>query len=267
MMRVYFSFFRMRLLALIQYRAAAIAGMATNWTFGMMRIMVMIAFYASAKGAPPMSLAQSVTYIWLGQMLLGILPWNLEKEVSESVLTGQIAYELTRPIDIYAMWFMRTLAFRVAPTMLRGVPMFIICAFLLPGEYRLMLPGPAAFGAFALSLLGALVLSASITNLMHAYVLVTQRSDGVVRIVNAAAEMLSGMIIPLTLMPDGLAGFLRYQPFAGVVDLPVRLYCGNLMPDEVWTVLGLQLTWAAALIAAGRFATNRGLRRIAVAGG
>ena len=267
MIRTYFSFFRMRLLTLLQYRTAAFAGMVTNWAFGMMRIMVMIAFYASAKGAQPLSIDESVTYIWLSQMLLGILPWNLEKEISDSVLTGQIAYELTRPIDVYAMWYMRTLAFRIAPTLLRGIPMFFICAFLLPGDYRLVLPGMAAFGAFLIALAGALLLSVSITNLMHSYVLVMQRADGIVRIVNAAAELLSGMIIPLSLMPDALAGFLRFQPFAGVIDLPVQIFCGSLPPQQVWRVLAMQLCWTAVFIAAGRASVRHGLKRIAIAGG
>lgn len=84
---------------------------------------------------------------------------------------------------------------------------------------------------------------------------------------HALSELLSGMIIPLALMPDFLAFFLRWQPFAGVTDLPAQLYCGSLAPGQVWSVLAMQLIWAAVFIAAGRALTNYGLKRTVLAGG
>lgn len=267
MMRTYFAFFRMRFLALLQYRAAAFAGLATNWAFGMMRVMVIVAFYASADRVQPLSLAQSITYIWLGQMMIGILPWNVDRDVTNSVISGQVAYELTRPIDIYSMWFMRTLAYRTAPTIMKAVPMFIICLFMIPEGYRIQLPEAAGLAAWLAAVIGAILLSVSITGLVHAYVLVIQRVDGLVRLVNAMAELFSGMIIPLGLMPDVMAAFLRFQPFAGVIDLPVQLYCGSLCPGDVWWVLALQLGWSAVFIAAGRAVTRIGLKQVILAGG
>ena len=120
-MSTYFSFFRMRFLTLIQYRAAAAAGIATQWVFGMMRVLVLWAFYASSDAGQPMSFAQTASYVWIGQAMLGTLPWNEDAEIMSSVLTGQVAYELTRPLDVYSMWFARTLALRTAPTILRAV--------------------------------------------------------------------------------------------------------------------------------------------------
>ncbi len=257
----------MRFLVLLQYRAAAFAGMVTNWVFGLMRVMVMTAFYASANRGQPISMEQAISYIWLGQMLIGILPWRLEDGVSESVLTGQVAYELTRPVDIYTMWFMRTLAFRTAPTLMRAVPMYFIYRFLMPDAYALMKPSAAAFGAWLLALVGAVLLSVSITSLVHSYVLLMQRSDGVVRMTNALAELLTGMIIPLALMPAFLEKFLRFQPFAGVIDLPVQIYCGILQPSAVGWVLALQVGWSVLLILAGKAVTNKGLKNIVLAGG
>lgn len=267
MISTYFSFFRMRFLALLQYRAAALAGATTNWAFGMMRAMVMVAFYESADRVQPMSLAQAVTYIWLGQMMISILPWNLDKDVSNSVISGQVAYELTRPIDLYSMWFARTLAYRIVPTLMRGVPMFIVCALFLPDRLSITLPSFAALGAWAASIIGAIVLSVSITSLMHAYVLIIQRVDGLTRLVNALAELLSGMIIPLGLMPEKMQGFLRYQPFAGVIDLPAQLFCGSMPAGDVWQVVLMQAVWAVVFIAAGRAVTKYGLKQVVLAGG
>ena len=75
-MKTYVSFFRMRFLTLIQYRTAAWAGIACQMMFGLMRVMVLMAFYASGSGNQPMALSQAVTYVWLGQATLGLLPWR-----------------------------------------------------------------------------------------------------------------------------------------------------------------------------------------------
>ncbi len=36
------------------------------------------------------------------------------------------------------------------------------------------------------------------------------------------------MLVPLVLMPGWAQGFLFWQPFAGLVDIPYRIYFGNL---------------------------------------
>ena len=56
-MRPYWAFFRTRFLALLQYRAAAIAGIGTQWLFGYVRVMALWAFYQSAGTAQPSAVA------------------------------------------------------------------------------------------------------------------------------------------------------------------------------------------------------------------
>ena len=266
-MKRYLSFFRMSFLSMIQYRAAALAGVATQFVFGWMLVMVMSAFYASSDATQPMELSQAVTYIWLGQACLGMLPWNVDREITGSVLDGKVAYELTRPIDLYSMWFMRTLAYRTAPTLLKALPQFAISLFLLPKEYAMMAPGWAALGAWLAAFAMAVLLSTAITNFMQSMILFTVRSEGIMRFIPTLVTFLSGMIVPLRLMPDGVQLFMRLQPFACVMDLPAQLFCGSLAPGNVVWVLPLQLVWIMAFVALGRLLMRDGTRRLAIAGG
>jgi len=64
---------RMRFLLLLQYRMAAIAGVCTQVFFGLVRVMIFDGFFRSSNLAHPMSFAHTVTYVWLGQALLGML--------------------------------------------------------------------------------------------------------------------------------------------------------------------------------------------------
>ena len=69
--------------------------------------------------------------------------------------------------------------------------------------------------------------------------------------------VLSGSLIPLTLYPDWMHRALFVQPFAGVVDIPFRMYSGNLAGAAAWAGLGLQLFWTVVLIVGGRVALER----------
>lgn len=266
-MSTYFSFFRMRFLTLIQYRAAAVAGIATQWVFGMMRVLVLWAFYASSDASQPMSFAQTASYVWIGQAMLGTLPWNEDAEIMSSVLTGQVAYELTRPLDVYSMWFARTLALRTAPTILRAVPQFVIALFLVPAPYGMTAPSPLMLLAWIPAMLCGVLLAASVTNMVHVAVLWTTRGEGLRRFMPVLVMVLSGMIVPLRLLPDWAQTVARLQPFAGVMDLPSQLFCGSLAPENVVWIVGAQLFWTAAFVLAGRAMASRGIRRVAVAGG
>ena len=95
-MSAYLAVFQMRFLALLQYRAAAFAGFLTQVFWGFVRVMVLTAFYRSSAGPQPMELPDVVTYVWLGQALLMLLPFRPEPETQEMVRSGNVAYELLK---------------------------------------------------------------------------------------------------------------------------------------------------------------------------
>ncbi|MEG0767014.1 MAG: ABC transporter permease, partial [Clostridia bacterium] len=74
--RAYLALWRMRMRTLLQYRVAALAGVATQLLFGLVMVSVLTAFYHQSDAAQPMLLSQTITYTWLGQAMLGMLPWN-----------------------------------------------------------------------------------------------------------------------------------------------------------------------------------------------
>ena len=120
-LRPYLAAFRSRFLQMLQYRTAAYAGFATQCWWGGIKIMILAAFYGGAAAASaPMSLAQSVTYTWMAQGLLALLPWGGDPEIALSVRTGAVAYDRLRPVDAYALWFARSAGWAAARAAARG---------------------------------------------------------------------------------------------------------------------------------------------------
>jgi ABC-2 type transport system permease protein len=143
----------MRVIAGLQYRAAAWAGVATQLFFGFMFIMIYKAFYASSNTATPMEWSQLVSYIWLQQAFLGIIMlWYQDGELLSAITSGNVAYELCRPYGLFSFWVVRLLAMRLSNVLLRCLPILII-ASLLPVSYRMSFPAsPMAAFLFMLSL-------------------------------------------------------------------------------------------------------------------
>jgi ABC-2 type transport system permease protein len=270
-MRPYLAIVSARFRMLLQYRAAALAGLFTQIFFGFVLIMVYEAFYRSTAAPQPLAFSQLASYVWLGQALLAILPWNAEPEIRAMIRSGAVAYELCRPVDLYALWFARALAHRTAPTLLRAAPMAIFAMLAMPAlgldEWRLAPPAPLAGLGFALALCAALALSCAISTLIHITLLWTIAGDGIVMLLTAIVSLCSGLLIPLPLFPKAVYAVLTWLPFAGVADLPYRVYTGSVPAAELGLVLARQLGWTLALIALGRWLVSRGLRRLVVQGG
>lgn len=257
---------------LLQYRAAAFAGFATQLFWGAIKLMIFAAFFAAATEPQPMNMTQVVAYVWLGQALLGMLPWNVDADFRAQVRDGAVAYDLMRPLDLYAYWFGRTLAFRVAAPTLRGVPMVVFAMVLLPvvglGEWALVPPPSlAAFVGFVASLVLAAMLATAVTLLAHISLLWTISGTGVDRVLAVMVTLFSGMIVPLPLFPDWLQPVLDWQPFRGLADVPYRIYSGNIPPSDVVPELVFTAVWIVVLVVLGRLILRRGVRRMVVQGG
>ena len=257
---------------LLQYRAAALAGLWTQIFFGLVLLMIYEAFFRSTDLRQPMTFAEIVTYVWLGQALLAMLPWNADAEIRAMIRSGAVAYELCRPIDLYSLWYARALAWRTAPTILRAVPMCLIAGVVLPliglGEWRLAAPPSiASAAAFAVTLVCTLLLGCALTTLINITLLWTISGEGAVILLTALVTFLSGMIVPLPLFPDWAQPVVRALPFAGLVDLPFRVFTGHIPAAGVASVLQHQILWTIALVVFGRWLLSQGMRRVVVQGG
>ncbi len=247
----YLAILRARFALMLQYRAAALAGFATQCWWGAIKIMVMAAFYAGAA-RQPIDLAQVITYTWLGQGLLGLLPWQADAEISEAVETGNVAYERLRPVDTHTLWLARAIAARAANTSLRVVPMFVSAAVVLRA-------------LFALSISLTVLLSSAFTVLLNIAVtaLKTRRAANIAPVL---VSPLSGMIVPLVLMPAWLQPFLFWQPFAGLVDIPYRIYFANLTGMAALHGIAAQSLWIVLFILIGRAWMKRVMARVDMQG-
>jgi viologen exporter family transport system permease protein len=266
----YLSILRARFALMLQYRAAALAGFATQCWWGVIKIMVLAAFYAGTTAHQPLSLSQAITYVWLGQAFLALLPWAADAEISEAVESGNVAYERLRPVDTHSFWFARAAASRAGNAVLRLIPMFLLAGVILPlaglSAWSWRPPAtPIAAALFAVSIGLTVLLSSGMTVILNIAVtaLKTRRASNIAPVF---VTPLSGMIVPLALMPAWAQCFLFWQPFAGLVDIPYRIYFGNLTGVHAFEGLAAQALWIVLTILIGRLWMDRVMARVDMQG-
>lgn len=267
-MKKYISYFRMWLVMGLQYRAAAFGGVVTQFFWGFMEIAAMHAFHDSNPAAYPMTMEATCSYIWLQQAFLAMLSARIfDGQILESVRSGDIAYELCRPVGIYSLWFSRSTASRLSGAGLRCIPIFLVAVF-LPGSYRLSAPaGIVQFFFFLLTLALAVLVSVSFIMLIYISGLYTVSSDGLRRLCSSLMDFLTGGYIPLPFFPTGVRRVLELLPFASMQNVPLRVYSGDLAGPQMYRAILLQIFWLAALVTAGRLLCRNAERKLLIQGG
>lgn len=267
-LRKYISFFRIRFYAGLQYRAAALAGVATQFAWGLLTLLLFLTFYEGNPDAFPMEMQETAAYIWLRQSFFALFNlYAFDSTIFEAITSGGVAYELTRPMDLYSMWFTKNAALRVSRTMLRFWPILVL-AVLIPAPYSMMLPASlAALVGFVVSLLLGVSVACAFLMIIYDITFYTMQPQGVRLIFVSATELLCGDLIPLPFFPSWLARPLSLTPFAAMSNVPYRVYSGNIAGAELWQSIGLQVFWLLVLVALGRCLMNRALARVAVQGG
>jgi len=273
-MRPYTALFASRFQQMFQYRGAAVAGFITQCWWGGLKVMIFAAFYgasAAAASTAPLSLSQAVTYTWVGQAVLVLLPWFADPYVATAVRTGAVSYDRLRPIDFYSLWFIRAAGWIAARVVPRAILMFGFAAILLPliglRDWSWQLPPNLLAGVlFVISIALALLLSSAMVMVLNIITAASLNSRGI-NALAVAPTMLSGSLLPLSLFPDSWQSALILQPYAGLLDIPLRIYFGVFEGAAALGGLAVQLFWIASLVGLGRWWLGRVLRSLEMQGG
>lgn len=263
------SIFRLNFLNDLQYRAQALAGIATQFFFGFVFIMVYMAFYESGSiDKLPMPLDALVSYLWLNQAFFSLVYiWNREKDLLSMIKNGNVAYELVRPINFYFKWYVTMLSKRIAGALLRFLPVLLI-AFFLPKPFNLMLPSNIeTLLVFLLSLTISSFLVIAINMIIHIATFFTLNEKGFLEISMSVSEILAGGTVPLVMFPKFLYKIAYVLPFRYTCDLPFRIYTGNIPINEAIPDLIGGFIWILITILIGYLLTKKALKKAVIQGG
>ncbi len=264
----YVSLLRIKFIAGLQYRAAAAAGITTQFAWGILSILLYKAFYEADPRAFPMSFQALSSYLWLQQAFLALfMGWFFENDIFQSITEGGIAYELCRPTDLYYMWFFRTMASRLAKAVLRCMPILIFAAF-LPEPYGIRLPESLRAGIWFLitSVFGFLVVVAY-SMLVYISTFFTYSPMGVRMVSVSLVDFFAGAVVPIPFLPERVRTVVELLPFASMQNIPLRIYSGDIAGAQIIYRAALQLFWIVVLMWFGKRLMGYALKRVVIQGG
>jgi ABC-2 type transport system permease protein len=252
---------------------AAKARLAYNWWVWadfVMTIVSMIVFvyfwravYAGTASLGGLALTQTVTYILLARMLAPLIETRMIFSFGYMIRTGQVAVEMTRPVDPQLRISVESLA-EAGVFLVQRLPIFLIAW----GFFGLVLPAdPALWVVFLVSLLlglGVILLFDWCFACLAFYVTETWGLS-VVRI--AVAAFFGGTLVPLAMMPDWLQSLAVAMPFAQGLAVPISFLSGMASLADAPRVWLVQLAWIVGLLVASRLIFSVAVRKVTVQGG
>ncbi len=207
-------------------------------------------------------------YVWLNQAFFYLILIAIKDEqILEQIKNGTVAYELCRPYDLYWWWYLKHLSKRYAGCLLRCFPVILLALF-LPKPYNLLPPiSIKAFILFLIALFLGSLLITSICMLINIITFFTYQDKGISSIIYTIGGLLSGIDVPLPLLPTTLLMITEYLPFRLISDLAVRIYSGNINITYGINSIILQIIWIIILIIIGRLLMKKALSKVSIQGG
>ena len=267
-MKAYYTYFKLKFISGLQYRASALAGISTQFFFGFVYIMVYFAFYKSGSGNLPMEIGALSTYLWLNQAFFSLInQYYKDKEIFDLIRNGDLSYEFIRPKNLYFMWYFKILGQRYSDVILRFLPIIIITSF-LPSPLNMTLPSSMeSFLLFITTLLTGSLLIIALSTLYPIIALITLNEKGIVNIFMVLSDLLSGLVVPIPFFPLFLKKISKLLPFQYISDLPFRIYVGNISINEGLKGLAIQIIWIIIIITIGYILMKKIMKKVIVQGG
>ena len=203
-----------------------------------------------------MNIGQMLSYAYVSALLADMLVVRTAAVgwLSEGVL--QKLYG--RPLSVLGQLAAQTIGSWGPMLLMFSVPMAIAAPLL---GINLIPASPF----FAISLILCVSLGFAIDSLFACLSLKLRNMSWLIgRIRMAIITLLSGTIIPIKLLPFGLAGAFRYQPFASLGGAPLSIFVGSASAGET---LPLQILWNLILWPLALFVFKKSQERMVSYGG
>ena len=202
------------------YRAALLTGLAANLFFGVFRSAIFIGIYRHVENAGGLQLADALTYVWVLQVLFGVVIATWMWEYPEAVRSGEFVVDLLRPGDP----FLRLLAIDVGRSayvlIFRGLPQLFLPALVLD----LTLPtGLLGILALMVSLCLCLVAGFELRFLFGSAAFWTADYRGWWNLLFSVVWLVAGFVVPVEFFPGLFRDIASHNPLSALLVLPVRV--------------------------------------------
>lgn len=264
MLRFYFEVAGTAFRRQIVYRWANLAGLCTNIFFALIVSYIIIALYNARPVVAGYDVHDTLRYTWMMQaILMVVLPFGFT-DLMQTIRTGDVVTDLSKPCNFYLYWFSREMGKNVYYAIFRGLPTYLAGMLIFNLGVPLTWQSWLAFG-WILPFGAMLGIAYRFLYNLVAFWIIEARS--VVTFALTIAQFLTGSYIPLPLLPGWLQAIVNWLPFRGFMDLPVEVFLGKISGSSLWLEFGRQVGWLIVLTCLVQWLTQLARQRVVVQGG
>ena len=238
----YVTAFRVQVQTQLQYRAATYM-----YTLGMVAeptiYLVVWSTIARSHGGsvngltPHAFAAYYIVWTLVRTMNIVFTPYGWEWRIREGELSGQllrplhpIHYDLAQFAGQKVIWILLYLPIAVALSLI---------------FHPALHPGPLEIVVFLIAIWGAYVIRSMFLWVLGMVTFWTTRGSAIFETYILAELLLSGRLLPLTLMPHWSQTLAAWLPFKWTFYFPIEALVGHMSYARLVGGLGMQLVWAA----------------------
>lgn len=248
----------------LTYRAAALAGLATNFFFGLLRMAILVALYGQRDQVADVTIQGAITYMALIQALIGYLSVFSWYDLMRTVHSGEVAADLLKPMNLFSFWLAQDLGRALVNLLLRGFTLMIIYALFLDLSYPKSID---QWIALFLVMVLAWLVSFSWRFLVNLASFWTPNALGIGRFFFVVSWFFSGLLMPLRYFPDWVIRLAILTPFPHMLNTILDVYVGALEGLEIVQAMTIQVFWIFVLTGMSHLVLRAGVRKLVILGG
>jgi ABC-2 type transport system permease protein len=258
------EFARIGFLNMLAFRLRYYTGVITYFINVTVYYFIWRAIYQVDPGFAGFSFAQMTTYVAVGWIIRSMYFNNIDSEMAEDILEGKITMVMIKPVSVQWSYISRALGESAFRLCLLTTPTALLLGLIFP----VLAPASAAhFAAFLAAVAGSVLLVAALNFAVGCCAVRLTSILGLLRAKFWAQDLLSGVLVPVTLFPAPLRLVSRWLPFEHIGFTPMAIYLGRISWRQTAEALALEAFWIVALLAFGAWFWRAMSRRIMVHGG
>lgn len=261
---LYLTQMRIAILSQIQYRVSNYFYMVGMVTEPVIYLVVWSTVARQEGGSvggftPGEFAAYYIVWTLVRNMNIALTPWAWE----ERVRGGELAGMLLKPVHPIHM-DLAGLAGWKAVVIVLWLPIAAFLSLIFQPTFTIE---PVDVVVFLIAIWGAYVLRSMFLWWLGLVTFWTTRVGPVFDIFFTAELLLSGRLVPMSLMPDWAQQIARFLPFQWTFSFPIEALIGNLPADQLLGGLAMQVVWIAIGALLVGLSWRLAVRRFSAVGG
>ncbi len=218
---------------------------------------------ASIKGY---GFEQMVWYYTAYYVVLSFV-WNgITSDISESILSGDLAINLLRPISVFRFLLGGAIASRLVAMLVDFLPGMVIYSLILFPSFITL----KSFTSFILVAILAFFLNYLFAFLLGMSAMIITNNSSISAIKDVFIAIVGGGLIPLEFMPGWLNNIFDFLPFKYIIYWPIQFFLNRVEDNHFNTLLKvgmIQLIWIVIFFIAIKILWRSLIKKFCAAGG